>query len=443
MVARRSSKQPNPAETVADEAIDAAQVMPHGTADTSEESVSDTSVETVEEAMVDASSEVSAADVPAEVPSTEDIADPATQTETDGSLTDTPALAETPAEPARIETRTIVERTGPGFVPLVLGGLVSAGIGFGAAYFGVLSVPQADTSGLSATLENQQDTITALEAQISELSSVAPPQAETVDLSPLIDGLSGLSSRLDETATALDDVTARVAELEERPLFSDSGNADSDAMAAAVATLQSQLQNSQTANETMATELQQLATQAQESIAAAEARARQSVETAMAQAALSQLRIAVAVGDPFSGALADVAETAGIGVPEALAATAETGVPTLEQIEAAFPAAARAALPVAMRETAGEGTMDRLGAFLMGQIGGRSIEARDGDDPDAILSRVGAAVDVGDLNAALTEVQALPEAAQAEMADWVALVQARATATDALAAFAAALDQAE
>jgi hypothetical protein len=57
---------------------------------------------------------------------------------------------------------------------------------------------------------------------------------------------------------------------------------------------------------------------------------------------------------------------------------------------------------------------------------------REGDDPDAILSRVQAAVSSGDLETALAEISALPEGAQAEMADWIADAEARSAVTAAL-----------
>jgi len=76
----------------------------------------------------------------------------------------------------------------------------------------------------------------------------------------------------------------------------------------------------------------------------------------------------------------------------------------------------------------------------LGQIGGRSVEPREGDDPDAILSRTEAAVTSGDLGAVLAEVSALPEGAQATMADWVAMVETRVAADAAMAELAATLD---
>ena len=74
---------------------------------------------------------------------------------------------------------------------------------------------------------------------------------------------------------------------------------------------------------------------------------------------------------------------------------------------------AREALPLALQETAGDGMGDRLGAFGMGQIGGRSVEPRE------------AAVRSGDLQVALTEITALPEGAQGVLAPWAAWPFAR------------------
>ena len=45
---------------------------------------------------------------------------------------------------------------------------------------------------------------------------------------------------------------------------------------------------------------------------------------------------------------------------------------------------------------------------------------RDGDDPDAVLSRAEAALQSGDLQAALDTLTALPDVARAELADWTA-----------------------
>jgi hypothetical protein len=140
--------------------------------------------------------------------------------------------------------------------------------------------------------------------------------------------------------------------------------------------------------------------------------------------------------------LSDVADGAAVDVPEALSAAAETGVSTLEELQSTFPAAARAALPIAIRDTAGEGTMNRVTAFLQSQVGGRSLEPQEGDSPDAVLSRAEAALRDGDLSGVVAELAALPEEAQSVMADWTSSAETRIAALEAMDAFAAALDTA-
>jgi hypothetical protein len=61
----------------------------------------------------------------------------------------------------------------------------------------------------------------------------------------------------------------------------------------------------------------------------------------------------------------------------------------------------------------------------------RSVIPREGDDPDAVLSRAEAAVKGGDIDVALTELEALPEVAQEAMADWTAKARLRAEALGA------------
>jgi hypothetical protein len=68
---------------------------------------------------------------------------------------------------------------------------------------------------------------------------------------------------------------------------------------------------------------------------------------------------------------------------------------------------------------------------LRAQLGVRSLEPREGDDTDAILSRAEAALAGGRLGDALAEIETLPEAARAATSDWAARATAR---HDALAA---------
>ncbi|WP_420396684.1 COG4223 family protein [Nioella sp.] len=382
------------------------------------------------------------------------------ETVTDAEIVEEPAPVEEPSvtEPAP-QPSAAEPRRGPGFVPLVLGGVVAAGLGYGAAFMGFAPTTQdtgATETALAAiqtSLDEQAEALSTLTTRASALEGqieAIPPAPEAVDLGPLSEQIAALGTRIDATGSQISGLTDRIAYLETLPLGEGGEGADnSAAVAAAVAQLQAALQEQsaslaeqQAANAAMAEQLAAAATAAEDRIAAAEARAEARVGSATAQAALGQLRIAVATGAPFAGALADVADGAGVDMPEALTAAAETGVPTMEELQSSFPAAARAALPIAIRETAGEGAMNRVTAFLQSQVGGRSLEPQEGDGADAVLSRAEAALRAGDLSGTVAELETLPADAQAVMADWMASAQMRLDAMEAMDSFAAALDAA-
>lgn len=131
-------------------------------------------------------------------------------------------------------------------------------------------------------------------------------------------------------------------------------------------------------------------------------------------------------GQPYDGLVAELA-AGGVTVPEALSAPAKDGVQSLDELRAAFTPAARAALADARSADKATG----LVAFLQRQTGARSVTPQEGDSPDAILSRAEAALAGGDVAAALTELDTLPDAAKAALADWEQTAQMRLAAVDA------------
>lgn len=360
---------------------------------------------------------------------------PADSTIVDSAPTAAPPPVPAPAEPAR-----------GGLVPLVLGGVIAAGIGYGAAYMGWLPTAGQDGPQIAEfeeTMGQQAAELEALRAQIDALAAAEPAAPPEIDFSPVLAEIAALSDRLDASADSLTELADRVAVLEDRPVFTGSVDGDAAAAMEAATALEAELTAEREAAATRAAELEaeaaaaaeaaeQAAAEAEAAIAAAQAEAEATAARAATEAALVQLRAAFDTGAPFADPLQTVAAT--IEPPAELAAQADSGVPTLDALQAAFPPLARDALPVALQETAGDGVTDRLGAFVRGQVGGRSVEPREGSDPDAVLSRVEAAVRAGDLSTALEEVAALPEGAQAVLAPWVADVQARAAAEDGLAA---------
>lgn len=331
-----------------------------------------------------------------------------------------------------------------GLVGGLIGGVLAAGAGFGVAQYVPQGWPLADTTALETRLAAQTEEIAALKAQVEELAARPLPapdagldgrvaaleaKAETPapapDLSPLADRLAAVESRLTGIESLPTDGSA-------------VSPAAIAAQAQALAALQAEVQALK-AGGGMSVELAALTQQTEdklaEAVASAEAikaEAAALMADARARTALGQVIAAMDSGAPFAALLPDLGE-----VPEALASQAGSGVPTLPALRAEFPAAARAALEAALQADMGATWSERIGSFLKSQTGARSLTPRDGDDPDAVLSRAEAALQAGDLDAALTGLQALPEAAKTAMQPWIARAEARQAALAALAGVSA------
>jgi hypothetical protein len=152
----------------------------------------------------------------------------------------------------------------------------------------------------------------------------------------------------------------------------------------------------------------------------------------LARAAMTRILSAVDSGAPFGAALGDLEQAGAVDVPAQLRDAAESGVPSLAQIQETVPDAARAALAAARGMQGDTG----IGGFLQRQLGARSIEPREGSDPDAVLSRIEAAVRAGRLGDALAEAETLPAPAQEAMATWIEQAQSRHDAVSAANALA-------
>lgn len=320
---------------------------------------------------------------------------------------DDPEPAPTPA-PAPAPERVVVEKRG-GFLPLALGGVVAAGIGFAAAYG--LDLKKDDGAALLAQ---------RIDAQDKALAEVRAAIPAPVDLSPLAEkadtnntAIAGLSDRMDAMATQLADLTGRLTQLEQTSITADVSEQARAAYEKELARLEDVMRDQRA-------EVAAMVEQAQSMKADAAAR---SSET-QARAALTQILSAIDSGEPFADPLADLKAT-GTEIPSDLAAGA-TGVPTLAQLREEFPPAARNAL--AVTRGAGNGSVTD---FFKTQLGIRSLAPREGDDPDAVLSRAEAALATANLAQALAEIETLPPAARAELDAWAAAARTRLVTLDA------------
>lgn len=335
-----------------------------------------------------------------------------------------PAAEEPPKAPAPVATPKGSSRTGA-FFGFLLGGVAAAAIGFGAGWylFGrenplepLVTSQGQEISNLAGEAETLSGRIGALEADtaVSDLKG---------ELTARLDGMDGT---LTDIGARLDDFSARLAAVEK---LAPEGSAAA-----------------QMAAEAYDRELQALREMFQGELAKVEAaqadatglqeQAAEAAQAASGRAALARVTSALDTGAPFADVLADLSASTGITVPQALSDVAEKGAPTLATLQDSFPQAARAALDASVRAGVESGEVSRFSAFLQTQLGTRSLEPKEGDDADAVLSRAEAALRQGDIGAALTELDALPEAGQPAIADWRAAAGVRKAALDAAGALA-------
>ncbi|WP_378942032.1 hypothetical protein [Paracoccus sp. R86501] len=318
-----------------------------------------------------------------------------------------------------------------GFWPVAFGGVVAAGLGAAAAIYALPNLPpewqpavvgvptdQADVAALAqqAARRAVAEEIAAmpapagvpddLDARLSALEG--RPQAAAADPAEgqqFTDQLQALTRRLDEQQAQLD----KMAE---------NGSFDSEAAGALQQQIEAAAADAEARLEAARAEAQELQDAAAESTRRAEA-----------VAAIASLQSALDRGVTPEDARATL-EGAGLETPDAL--TAE--VPSLTSLQADFPEAARAALRASLRDSSATGQGNMLTNFLKAQTGARSIEAREGNDADAVLSRADAEVEAGRIAEALSQIDALPDAGRdaPAMAGWLTRANAYSQAQSAL-----------
>ncbi|MEP2892140.1 COG4223 family protein [Tateyamaria sp.] len=294
-------------------------------------------------------------------------------------------------------------------LPLIFAGILTAALGFIAARSDFLSesppipTPQIDPA-IAEGLADVTDRLAALETTVAKSADLDPIAAEIGDLS-------------ERTAT----LKAQVDALAERPQVVDV-NVPEDALNAALADLRDTADNQQAEIDELLADARLIRSDTQ-----AEANA------TLQRAALSRIMSAVDTGSPFAAALGDLEQVSESDVPDALKAAAVEGVIPLAALQESFPDAARNGLAAA-RNNSEESS--GLSGFLQRQLGTRSVEPREGSDPDAVLSRMEAAMRAGHLGDALAEVDQLPEPARDALATWLEQAQSRYDAVSAANALA-------
>ncbi|MAQ83997.1 MAG: hypothetical protein CMH12_12275 [Maritimibacter sp.] len=313
---------------------------------------------------------------------------------------------------------------------MLIGGVLAALIGAAVIVFaqalGLVSFGGADDETLAridqleTELADAQSALSTAQDEVAALAEAEP------DLSAITDQMDSLRTDLDALSGTLDDTNQRlsdvaVQQIPEAELPAAISAAYDEQLADLLATIDGRFEDMQGALDERLAELDATRSAASEAEAAAIAAA----QLAEARAAFSVVSTALETGNAYAEPLQQVAELSGAEVPDPLSAHAEDGIPTLDALQDSFPDAARAALTVSSRSAAEEGELSAFQAFLRTQVGARSLEPREGNDPDAILSRAEAAVAAADLDTALTELQALPQEGQDAMSEWAAQATVR------------------
>lgn len=332
-----------------------------------------------------------------------------------------------PAEPVRETSapvasapaqKVVVKKTG--FWPVVLGGVVAAGLGSAATIWALPHLPagwlpeppapaatpaEVDVAAIrsEAVAAAQAATTGQIDALRAELAAQPQDAAPDAPAGPSAEDLAALRQQIEAQA-------AQIGELTARPQIDPDLAARVQALAGQADTLERQLQTAAQAAQAQINAAQAEAQQLQEAAA-------ESTRRAEAVAAIAALQSALDRGVTPDEARQTL-ESAGLEAPEALTRQ----IPSLDSLQASFPEAARAALRTSLRQDSAAGNGSLFGNFLRAQTGARSVEPREGTDPDAVLSRADAAVHEGRIAEALTEIEALPEEARAApaMADWLA-----------------------
>jgi hypothetical protein len=307
----------------------------------------------------------------------------------------------------------------------LLGAAVMAGI-LAFVTTGILPAPGqlageaavAKANAVAASVAALEPRIAAIESRTAAIAAGADDLAKRIDALEAASRATGdrigkvettLAAR-PEAPTAnmdqvLDDLMARLERVE--AAVAKGGNLTPPAGLAEIAGRVAALENSTAAMSQRLAVLQARPSAATESEKAARA------------LAIGTLRQAAGEGAPFAGNLA-MLQALGLDETDiaALRPLAEKGAPPKSELAGAFPEVADRILAASAAIDPNAGFFDRLAGFARGLVTVRPTTPIAGDTPDAIVSRMQAAVDRGDLAPALAERNGLPDNGKAVSAAW-------------------------
>lgn len=325
------------------------------------------------------------------------------------------AVSDEPSEDAVADAAEAIdkERKSSGVLPLVASGFICAGLGFGAAILSQPSNPiwplhpdvaqfRDETTGQITGIDTR---LNALEGRVTDVDQRAVGDVFQSDLAELT---NLYEQRFLEIASQLENFDKRLAALEKSTIES----AIPDEL---VAQYQDEVKRLKETLEAQRESLQQFMSETAETANEVTQRAKDTV----ARGILAQIRAAIDAGGPFDTAIQEFDEQVGDAIPNQLRSLAQEGVQTYQELRDSFAETARSALNAARDELNESEGFTGIGNYLRKQFQARSVTPKTGDDADAVLSRAEQALRENDLNGALNELDALPDAARDQMQPWI------------------------
>jgi hypothetical protein len=337
-------------------------------------------------------------------------------------------VSDAPAEDAIADDvdAIVTERKSSGVVTLVFAGFICAGLGFGAAILSQPSNPiwpvhpdlaqfRDETTGKITGIDTR---LNALERRVTDVDKRAVGDVFQFDLDELT---NTYDQRFLEIASQLENFDQRLAALEKSAIES----AIPDEL---VAQYQDEVKRLKATLEAQRESLQKFMSETAETANEVTQRAKDTV----ARGILAQIRAAIDAGGPFDTAIKEFDEQVGQALPNQLRFLAQEGVQTYQELRDSFTEAARSALNAARNELNESEGFTGIGNYLRKQFQARSVTPKTGDDADSILSRAEQALRENDLNGALNELDALPDAARDQMQPWIDQARERQDALEQL-----------
>ena len=122
-------------------------------------------------------------------------------------------------------------------------------------------------------------------------------------------------------------------------------------------------------------------------------------------------------GKPFDEQIYKLADR--VELSEEFKRISTIGIIPIVELKSMFPQFARDTLSAIHKNTDETNAKKKFFIFLQEKLGARSLTPRQGNDPDAILSRVEASIKADNFNDALSLLSTIPESGMIIMAEWI------------------------